>query len=94
MAAALERYGAVDVLLANAGIEGGTDPIADCAVEDFDRVMAVNVRGVWLGAEVRDGGDAGARQGRQHRHHLIDGRRDGDWPAWPPTTPASTPSSA
>ena len=27
VAAALERYGAVDVLLANAGIEGGTDPI-------------------------------------------------------------------
>ena len=49
MAAALDRYGAVDVLLANAGIEGGTDPIVDCDVEAFDRVMAVNVRGVWLG---------------------------------------------
>lgn len=65
VAAALERYGAVDVLLANAGIEGGTDPIADCAVEDFDRVMAVNVRGVWLGlkyvmAAMRDRGKGGS----------------------------------
>ena len=49
VAAALERYGTVDAFLANAGIEGGNDPIVDGNVEDFDRVLAVNVRGVWLG---------------------------------------------
>ena len=46
---AVERFGGVDILIANAGIEGVVKPITDTAVEDFDRVMAVNVRGVWLG---------------------------------------------
>ena len=46
--AAVERYGGVDILLANAGVECSVTPIADCAVDSFDKVMAVNVRGVWL----------------------------------------------
>ena len=45
----VERFGGVDVFLANAGIEGRVKPITDCEVEVFDRVLAVNVRGVWLG---------------------------------------------
>ena len=47
--AAVERWGVVDVLLANAGIEGTLSPIPDYPIDEFDRVMAVNVRGVWLG---------------------------------------------
>lgn len=46
---ATERYGGVDIFLANAGIEGIVKPITDYDVETFDRVLAVNVRGVWLG---------------------------------------------
>ena len=46
---AVERFGGVDILIANAGIEGVVRPISESEVEDFDRVMAVNVRGVWLG---------------------------------------------
>ncbi|MFN8524600.1 MAG: SDR family oxidoreductase [Chloroflexota bacterium] len=46
---AVERYGGVDILLANAGIEGLVSPITEYPIEMFDRVMAVNVRGVWLG---------------------------------------------
>lgn len=46
---AVERYGGIDVFLANAGIEGHLRPITEYPVEVFDRVMAVNVRGVWLG---------------------------------------------
>jgi NAD(P)-dependent dehydrogenase (short-subunit alcohol dehydrogenase family) len=49
VALAEERYGGVDVMLANAGIEGQVKPITECDVEVFDQVMAVNVRGVWLG---------------------------------------------
>lgn len=45
----VERYGGVDILLANAGIEGVVQPIPDYPVDVFDRVMAVNVRAVWLG---------------------------------------------
>ena len=47
--AAVERWGGVDVLLANAGIEGTLSPIPDYPIDMFDRVMAVNVRAVWLG---------------------------------------------
>jgi NAD(P)-dependent dehydrogenase (short-subunit alcohol dehydrogenase family) len=46
---AVERYGTIDVFLANAGIEGHVRPIPEYPIEVFDRVMAVNVRGVWLG---------------------------------------------
>ncbi|MCZ6711816.1 MAG: SDR family oxidoreductase [Gammaproteobacteria bacterium] len=49
VALAEERYGGVDILLANAGTEGQVKPITECDVEVFDRVIAVNVRGVWLG---------------------------------------------
>ena len=46
---AVDRYGGVDVLVANAGIEGTVKPIPEYPVETFDKVIAVNVRGVWLG---------------------------------------------
>src|SRR5262245_61445756 len=46
---AVERYGGVDILLANAGIEGRVLPIPEYPVDVFDQVLAVNVRGVWLG---------------------------------------------
>ena len=47
--AAVERWGGIDIFLANAGIEGVLSSIADYPIDIFDRVMAVNVRGVWLG---------------------------------------------
>ncbi len=49
VAAALERFGKLDVALLNAGIEGDIGAIADLPVASFDRVLATNVRGVWLG---------------------------------------------
>ena len=42
-------FGRIDVFANNAGIEGVVQPITDYPEEDFDRVMAVNVRGVFLG---------------------------------------------
>lgn len=48
-AAALSRFGRVDVALLNAGIEGAVAPVGSSPLASFDRVMAVNVRGVWLG---------------------------------------------
>ena len=47
--AAVNRWGGIDALLANAGIEGTLASIPEYPVDAFDRVMAVNVRGVWLG---------------------------------------------
>jgi NAD(P)-dependent dehydrogenase (short-subunit alcohol dehydrogenase family) len=49
VAAAVEQFGGVDIALLNAGIEGRVTPIAEYAEEMFDKVMAVNVRGVFLG---------------------------------------------
>ena len=46
--ATVARFGGVDILFANAGIEGTVAPIVESSVEDFDRVIAVNLRGVWL----------------------------------------------
>ena len=45
----VSRFGAVDVALLNAGIEGDLQMIPDYPTELYDKVMAVNVRGVWLG---------------------------------------------
>jgi NAD(P)-dependent dehydrogenase (short-subunit alcohol dehydrogenase family) len=45
----LQRHGRIDVLFCNAGTEGLVAAITDTPVEMFDQVMAVNVRGVFLG---------------------------------------------
>jgi NAD(P)-dependent dehydrogenase (short-subunit alcohol dehydrogenase family) len=47
--AAEKRFGGIDVFVANAGAEGAAAPITDYPVDVFDQVMAVNVRGVFLG---------------------------------------------
>ena len=44
----MARQGGLDVLVANAGIAGAVAEITDYPAEQFDQVMAVNVRGVWL----------------------------------------------
>jgi len=49
VACAEERYGGVDGLLANAGIEGDVVSIAEYDEDRFDQVMAINVKGPFLG---------------------------------------------
>lgn len=44
-----ERYGGVDIFLANAGIEGDVASIVDYDEARFDQVMAVNIKGPFLG---------------------------------------------
>lgn len=51
VACAEERYGGVDIFLANAGIEGDVCPLVDYDEERFDQVMNVNVKGVFLGMQ-------------------------------------------
>jgi NAD(P)-dependent dehydrogenase (short-subunit alcohol dehydrogenase family) len=46
--AAVDTFGGLDVAFNNAGIEQPTTPAADINEEDWDRVIAVNLRGVYL----------------------------------------------
>jgi NAD(P)-dependent dehydrogenase (short-subunit alcohol dehydrogenase family) len=46
--AAVERFGRLDVVVANAGIKGATGPIADYPEDSFDESLAVHVRGAFL----------------------------------------------
>jgi pyruvate, orthophosphate dikinase len=48
VATARERFGGVDVLFANAGMEGSIKPLTELSTEEFDRIQHVNVRGTWL----------------------------------------------
>lgn len=59
--AAVERFGGIDVVFSNAGTVGPIAPLADYPEDDFDRVLAVHVRGAFLCckhgiARMRDGG--------------------------------------
>ena len=61
MDAAVERFGRIDLYHLNAGIAGTPVPIPEIEAHEFDEVMAVNVRGVFLG--LRDAFRQYERQG-------------------------------
>ncbi len=44
----VNQFGRIDCAFNNAGILGPLGDLHACALEDYERVMAVNVRGVWL----------------------------------------------
>src|SRR5499426_490911 len=48
---AVARYGRLDILVNNAGIVIPRVPIEERTVEEWDRVMAINARGVFLGTK-------------------------------------------
>ncbi|MCX7325406.1 MAG: SDR family NAD(P)-dependent oxidoreductase [Hyphomicrobiales bacterium] len=47
--AAHDAFGRIDILMNNAGRQGAVKPLVDCDDDEFDAVMDVNVRGVFLG---------------------------------------------
>lgn len=49
VAGVVERYGKLDFAHNNAGVGGGGKLLADVEDADFDRVIAINLRGVFLG---------------------------------------------
>lgn len=61
IAATVARFGGLQVLVNNAGISGGTLPLLEHSLEDWRRVMSVNLDGVFLG--LRHGGPAIAASG-------------------------------
>jgi NAD(P)-dependent dehydrogenase (short-subunit alcohol dehydrogenase family) len=46
---AVKAFGKIDIFFNNAGIEGLVKPLIDYPEDIFDKIMAVNVRGMWLG---------------------------------------------
>ena len=50
IAATVSEFGKLDILVNNAGI-GGTSMIEDTTVEQWDRVMDINAKGVFLGTK-------------------------------------------
>ena len=44
----VKNYGGLDCAVNNAGIEGSMVCTAKCTEEDWDKVMSVNLKGVWL----------------------------------------------
>lgn len=45
---AVETYGRLDCAHNNAGISGTVAPTAECTEENWDRTIAINLKGVWL----------------------------------------------
>ena len=48
---ALDRFGTVDILINNAGLVGETVKTAEVSEESWDRIMAVDLKGVFLGSK-------------------------------------------
>ena len=45
---AVDAFGGIDIACNNAGVGGELSPTADYTVEEWDRVIGVNLRGQWL----------------------------------------------
>lgn len=46
--ATIEKFGGLDIVIANAGIEGNFAPIENLTMDEFENVLRTNVLGVWL----------------------------------------------
>lgn len=44
----VQRFGRLDIVHNNAGISGGNDFTADVTETEFDRIVAINLKAVWL----------------------------------------------
>lgn len=55
MATVLSRFGRLNVAFNNAGVEDAAAPFHEQTLENYDRVMGINVKGLWLSmqAEIR-----------------------------------------
>ncbi len=46
--ATVNAYGSLDCAFNNAGIQGELSQTADCSEENWDRIIGINLKGVWL----------------------------------------------
>jgi A-factor type gamma-butyrolactone 1'-reductase (1S-forming) len=47
VAVALKCFGRLDIAFNNAGVQGPARPLAEQSEEDFDRIVAINLKGIW-----------------------------------------------
>jgi len=48
VASTVTRYGRLDCAFNNAGIQGDLRATHECSEENFDRILSINLKGVWL----------------------------------------------
>ena len=48
VSACVEAFGRLDCAFNNAGILGDMGPTVECSEDNFDRIMSVNLKGIWL----------------------------------------------
>ena len=70
---ALDRYGRLDILVNNAGILGARTGLEDTTSEQWDAVLNVNAKGVFLGTKAAIPAPARRRR-RLHRQHIVSRR--------------------
>ncbi len=51
VASSVAHFGRLDILVNNAGVGDVMKPILEMDVEEFDRVISVNLRGVWIASK-------------------------------------------
>ena len=73
-AAALERYGGIDILCANAGIFPAAK-LGEMTAADFDQVIGTNLKGTFLSVSAVLPAMKAQEKG-SHRHHVFDHRPD------------------
>ena len=73
----VEAFGALHVLHANAGIAGldVDGPTASLAPEMWDRLIAVNLSGVFYSCHFASAGHGRGRRRLDHHHRVVDGDR-------------------
>ena len=60
----IDTYGRLDILINNAGVLGETAATTECTEENFERTIAINLKGVWLAMKyaipemIKRGGDS------------------------------------
>ncbi len=85
----VSTFGRLDVAFNNAGIQNALAETADATVEDFDRVNAVNLRGIWACMKY-DCSTCGSKV----TVPSSTARRWADWWAVPSAVPITRPSTA
>ena len=88
----IEAFGRLDFAFNNAGIEQPPTPLADITEDQWQRVLDIDLRGVFLCMKYEIPLILAARR-RRHRQHLLGGGRQGLRRRRQPTAPPSTASS-